>query len=36
VICKYRNPRWSLPRYLFKAYLTELALSEKLEPRRSP
>jgi cellulose synthase operon protein C len=30
VICKYRNPRWSLQRYLFKTYLTELALNQKL------
>jgi hypothetical protein len=37
VICKYRSPRWALQRYLFKTYLTELALSERLEPpRRSP
>jgi hypothetical protein len=37
VICKYRNPRWALQRYLFKTYLTELALAERLEPtRKSP
>ncbi|HTV20091.1 MAG TPA: hypothetical protein VMG12_15515 [Polyangiaceae bacterium] len=37
VICKYRNPRWAQQRYLFKTYLTELALNERLEPpRRSP
>lgn len=37
VICKYRSPRWALQRYLFKTYLTELALIERLEPpRRSP
>ena len=37
VICKYRSPRWSLQRYLFKTYLTELALIERLAPpRRSP
>ena len=26
VICKYRNPRWAEQRFLFKSYLTELAL----------
>jgi hypothetical protein len=37
VICKYRSPRWALQRYLFKTYLTELALTERLDPpRRSP
>jgi hypothetical protein len=37
VICKYRSPRWALQRYLFKTYLTELALDERLDPtRRSP
>jgi hypothetical protein len=30
VICKYRNPRWALQRYLFKNYLTELTLNESL------
>lgn len=30
VICKYRNPRWARQRFLFKSYLTELALSERL------
>jgi hypothetical protein len=30
VICKYRNPRWALQRYLFKNYLTELTLNERL------
>jgi cellulose synthase operon protein C len=30
VICKYRNPRWATERYLFKTYLTELALNERL------
>lgn len=26
-ICKYRSPRWARQRFLFKAYLTELALA---------
>jgi cellulose synthase operon protein C len=30
VICKYRSPRWSMQRYLFKTYLTELAMNERL------
>jgi len=30
VICKYRNPRWARQRFLFKSYLTELALSQRL------
>jgi hypothetical protein len=30
VICKYRNPRWARQRFLFKSYLTELALGERL------
>jgi hypothetical protein len=29
VICKYRNPRWSMQRFLFKTYLTELALGKE-------
>jgi len=32
VICKYRNPRWAEQRFLFKTYLTELKLGERLEP----
>ena len=32
VICKYRNPRWALQRYLFKNYLTELTLNESCNP----
>jgi hypothetical protein len=30
VICKYRNPRWAQQRFLFKTYLTELTLSQRL------
>jgi hypothetical protein len=29
-ICKYRNPRWAQQRFLFKTYLTELTLSQRL------
>jgi hypothetical protein len=29
VICKYRNPRWAMQRYLFEAYLTKLTLNER-------
>ena len=32
VICKYRNPRWAEQRFLFKTYLTELKLDQRLEP----
>jgi hypothetical protein len=30
VVCKYRNPRWALSRFLFKTYLTELKLGQRL------